>query len=250
MATFSIRAQIKAGTGMSIAGADEATSVERRLPIVVGLWASVLALGLSIVYVGAFIALLFGGLAMPPPEPSQTIFGVVTLLSAPVLVALMAAVHYITSPERKILTHLALAFMLGCAVLTCINRYVQLTVVRQSIAAGKESEVAHFLPYSPDSVMLSIESLAWGLFLGLALLFAAPAFFEGGGPERVREGVGLAAWIRWLLAGTGALSLLYAFAFVMQWGWLSYSGPLAWVAGLTAVEALLVVYFSHLRKMT
>jgi len=52
------------------------------------------------------------------------------------------------------------------AAQTSINRYVALTVVRQSLAAGNTDGLQWFLPYTWPSIMLAIEYLAWGFFLG------------------------------------------------------------------------------------
>jgi hypothetical protein len=232
MATLSVKSH-PASAGQLAVGITVDEASQPRLVYRLGLWAAALVSVLNLVYMGIMVSLAFSGFVLPPPEPTQTIAGIITLLSAPTLVVLFAGVHYHAPIEKKILSHLSLVFMLGLTVLTCTNRYVQLTVVRQGIAAGKEAEVARFLPYSPDSIMNAMELLAWSLFFGLALLFAAPVFNRGR----------MEGWIRGMLVVTGSLGLLAFCAYLTGWTWLAYSGPVAW--GITGPVAffLMVPFF-------
>jgi hypothetical protein len=219
--------QAHRGPGAGAAGGEAAA---RRFAYRLGFWAAALLAALNAVYVAALASIALSGFPTPPPEPAQTIIAVVTLLGAPTLIVLFAGIHHAAPADRRVLSHLSLLFVVCLAVLTAINRYVQLTVVRPALAAGREAEVARFLPYGTGSVMSAIEFLAWGLFFGLAALCAAPVF--GGGR--------LARWIRGLLVATGGLSLL---GFGAQGTALFYAAPLAW--GLTGPLAflLMVPYF-------
>lgn len=100
-------------------------------------------------------------------------------MSAPLIVVLMAAIHGYASVNRKIYGLIALAFAILFAGMTSAVHFVELTALRQRGSGG-------IVWPSPE---YAVELLAWNLFLGLALLFAAPVF-DGGGPERgVRRGM-------------------------------------------------------------
>ncbi len=240
MATISAEAHL-ASDGESPASVTTRETAKSSIVYSLGFWSALLASALNLAYMGVMAVVALSGFVLPPPEPAQSIAGIITLLSAPTMVVLVATIHYQASAEQKILSHLGLLFMLGLAVLTCINRFVQLTVVRQGIAAGKEGEVARFLPYSADSIMLAIETLAWGLLLGLAALFLAPVFGRGGDK--------LGVWIRWLLVATGVLSLVYFVAFATGPAALGYAGVIGWSVFLPVATFLMVPFFWRARRV-
>jgi hypothetical protein len=62
-----------------------------------------------------------------------------------------------------------LAYILIFATLTSINRYVALTVVRQSLAAGNTDGLQWFLPYTWPSIMLA-GSVCLAIAIPLAFL--------------------------------------------------------------------------------
>jgi hypothetical protein len=84
----------------------------------------------------------------------------------PLTIVMMAAVHTHASPEWKTNTVVALAFVVLPTGVTSSVHFVQLTALRQLGSAG--------LVW--PSPMYAAELLAWDVFLGLALLFAAPMF--------------------------------------------------------------------------
>ena len=110
-----------------------------------------------------------------------------TLLSAPPLVMLMAAIHDRAAPARKVHALAALAFATLCAGTTSAVHFVELTAARQLGGGG----------IAWPSRAYAAELLAWDVFLGLALLCAAAAL-DGGGPERA---------VRRTLRAGGALCL-------------------------------------------
>lgn len=244
MATLSAKAQV-GPPGRLAARAIRDEAFPGHLASSLGFWAATLISLLNIVYMAILGSLALSGLVLPPPEPAQTVLAVITLLSAPALVVLFTAIQYHTPADKKILSQVSLAFMFALMVLTCTNRFVQLTVVRQGIAAGKDTEIARFLPYDPGSIMNAMEILAWSLFLGLAALFAAPVFGgRGRRDESSSESSGdrLEQWIRWMLLVTGALSLIAFFGYLTSWTPLAYAAPIAW--GITApVTFFLMVPF-------
>jgi hypothetical protein len=113
-----------------------------------------------------------------------------------------------------------------------------LTVVRQSLLSGNTTGLEWFLPYGWPSVMMALEILAWGFFLGLACLCLAPVFTEGK----------LEKAICWTLIITGILSLLAAMGQVVNTGTTGFNpfgmaGSVAWGPGLTMAAVLFVVWF-------
>jgi hypothetical protein len=95
------------------------------------------------------------------------------------MVVIMAAIHDYATVNRKVYGVIALAFTILFAGTTSAVHFVELTAGRQLGSGG----------IVWPSPVYALELLAWNLFLGLALLFAAP-IFDGGGPERgVRRGL-------------------------------------------------------------
>jgi hypothetical protein len=106
------------------------------------------------------------GLRAPITDPVLAVMEVLTLLSAPVLLILMATLQTGAPPARRVYGTLALACTALCAGLTSAVHFVQLTALRQLGTAG----------IVWPSVAYALELLAWDFFLGLALLFAAALF--------------------------------------------------------------------------
>ncbi|HSB66506.1 MAG TPA: hypothetical protein VLD65_08000 [Anaerolineales bacterium] len=144
----------------------------------------------------------------------------------------------VSPAERKIFSEISLALIVIFAALTSINRYVGLTVVRQSLATGNTNGLQWFLPYSWPSVMMAMEYLAWGFFFGLACICLAPVFRQG----RLEGG------IFWTLMATGLFSLLAVAGQVIGSNFTSFSpftlaGVLSWGPGLTGAVLMLSIWF-------
>jgi hypothetical protein len=88
-----------------------------------------------------------------------------TLLLALVFLVMMAAIHSSAALEWKTNTLVALVFAALLAGISATVHFVQLTALRQLGTAG--------LVW--PSPMYAAELLAWDVFLGLSLLFAAPS---------------------------------------------------------------------------
>ncbi len=130
-------------------------------------------------------------------DPGLTLVELFLFLSLPLFVVLSAAIHVWAPPERKLTTLVALACMTVFAALSAGVHFVRLTALRQLETAG--GEVPELLQIERwPSIPAALDFLAWDLFLGLALLFAAPAFVGGGLARIVRIG----------LAGSGTLCLI------------------------------------------
>ncbi len=205
-----------------------------------GFWSGIVLVGLGIIYVGVIFTMLISGSGFPPPEPFQTMFNVLILVTATWMVIFWTILNHAVPDEKKLFSQASLALIVIFAALTSINRYVALTVVKQSLSMGNTSGLQWFMPYHWPSVMLAVEFLAWGFFFGLACLCLAPVFRAGR----------LESAIFWTLIATGVLSLLAAFGQVVGASSLSFSpftlaGTLAWGPGLTVAMALIAIWFNN-----
>jgi hypothetical protein len=208
-----------------------------------GAWSAGLATLGGVVYFLVILSAIIGGrFTFPPPTSIQLFGGISSLLFCPLLVVVMACLHSVTPVEKKAFSQIALGFTLLFALAVSINRYTQLGVVRQSLALGSASGVEWFLPYGDRSVMLGLEMMGWGWFLGLALLFAAPLFSQG----RLQH------WLRGLSILYGVLGLTSSVAYLLA-SPLSVIGFAAWGLVLFVITGLLAVYFRrgplHLDEM-
>lgn len=204
----------------------------------IGFWSGSVLVAMGLAYFGLMITMMLLGSGFPPTEPFQTIFNVLIILTAAWMVFFWVVIHQTVPAQRKLFSQASLMLIVICATLTSINRYVALTVVRQSLASGDTNGLHWFMPYSWPSVMLAIEFLAWGFFFGLACLCLAPAFTVGK----------LERTIFWVLIVTGILSLLAALGQVIGSSTLTFNpftlaGTIGWGPGLTMAVALIVVWF-------
>jgi hypothetical protein len=182
-----------------------------------GLWSAVLAtlssIGYGIALIVTMISMSATATNISPGwrgielfvasfQPIQMLSLIPSLLLAPTFVVLMVSLHYYASPDKKIWSHLGIAFALIYAVMASINYITQLTVVRLSILNKETDGLAMF-------VMGNSHSIFWALassyaFMNLAMLFAAPVF-DGGRLERA---------IRWLFFANGASVVVTIFGVI------------------------------------
>lgn len=166
----------------------------------------------------------------PIADPIFSLLEVLILLMAPLLVALMVAVHAWAEPQRKALSLLAVVFMSLLAGVTCSVHFVILTISRHPVLT-REPLMPLLLGFRWPSLAYALDILAWDVFFALSMLCAAPVF----------RGSRLARWIRGLMIVSAVLALAGlggAAAGDMQWrniGILGYSGVFLIVAGLLAV---------------
>ena len=188
----------------------------------VGFWSAVLATVFSITYVvgqlAEWVGLMgSGGGADNPSTP----LGLVVLLTPSLFLGssflvLVVSIHQLSSHDRKVWSHSAVAFATAYAVLISINYFVQLTWVTPRLAAGRTQGIELFLFTPFDSFLYSVDILGYS-FMSVATLFAARVF-TGRGLERV---------VRWFLMANG---LLLPFIALQM-----YFHPLIWIAALWAV---------------
>jgi hypothetical protein len=197
----------------------------------IGFWAALVVVALELVY----LLLLIGyfaveGFTYPPGKFVQTVGGIVTILSAPAILVLFAAIWHLSPPEKTPYATIALCFTVLFTAMVSINRFVQLTVIRLEPVGRQSAELARFQPYATDSVMFALEILGWGLFLSLATLFAAPVFSGGRLQQAIRWSFALFALFSVMsVIGYATATPLTAAAFV-AWG------PLLLLLGVLLAE--------------
>ena len=163
-----------------------------------GLVSALGTVSLSVIYT---VVLIAGLLSLQSPQqpigdPLFAILEMLIILTMPLMVALMVAVHALAPAEAKAFSLMAVIFMSLLAGLTVSVHFVLLTVGRLSEFA-ELSWMPLFLSFRWPSVPYALDILAWDVFFALAVLFAAPAF----------RGNRLAASIRALMIASGVLSL-------------------------------------------
>ena len=149
---------------------DSTTYASTRL----GMWAAFALFILCIAYVGVIVVGLDFKAADPTPkDPVLAVMQVLTVVAALLIVVMMAAVHGHAGPEHK--THGLIAFGLALlmAGVTCCITFASLTTLGHSHSRGTD------LP----AMVTSANWFVWDTFLGLSLLFSAPAF-RGKGLQR------------------------------------------------------------------
>jgi hypothetical protein len=201
-----------------------------------GFWASVI----TAVFAGIYIPLIIYtistiGLSSNFPPFVQLVGGIITFLTVPLLVILFTAIRHVNEGDNKILGSLGVNFIILFAASVSINRFVQLTVIQQSLP-DVPADLARFLPYGPGSVMFALEILGWGFFSSLAAVFVAPLFSS----TRLNKA------IRWLFILYAIFSFLSAFSFATNI--FIPTGPIAWGPILLVITILLSVYFRKIEK--
>ena len=203
-----------------------------------GFWASVLGAGLGGIYILVLIYAIstegFASLASPSPFV-QLVGGIVTFLTVPTLVILFTAIRFVNEEDNKVLGSLGVNFIILFAATVSINRFVQLTVIQQSLP-DVPTDLTRFLPYYTGSVMFALEILGWGFFSSLAAVFVAPLFSSSP----------LNKTIRWLFILYAVFSFMSVISFATNIP--IPTGPLAWGPILLALSILLSVYFRKFEK--
>ena len=144
----------------------------------IGRWSSfaVFLIGLAyVVALGAGFAVY--GLSAPITGRLLAIMESLTLSAAPLLIAMMAAIHGRARAERRTMSTIALAFMILASGITSGVHFVGLTAHRQ-LGIGD-------LVW--PSTAYALELLAWDVFLGFSLGVAALTFNDSGRERRVRR---------------------------------------------------------------
>ncbi len=203
-----------------------------------GFWASVYGALIGGVYLLILIYSIstegFASLVSPFPFV-QLAGGIGTFLSVPGLVILFTAIRFVNEEDNKVLGSLGVNFIILFAATVSINRFIQLTVIQQSLP-DVPIDLARFLPYEPGSVMFALEVLGWGFFSSLAAVSVAPLFSSSP----------LNKTIRWLFILYAIFSFLSVISFATNI--LIPTGPIAWGPILLMLSILLAIYFRNIDK--
>lgn len=185
------------------------------------------SIGLFVVGVAYVVVVAFGisqaGFDDPIVDPTLAVMEALTLLSAPLVVALMASIYETANRDRRVFGVMALVFAGVMAGLTSAVHFVALTAGRQTDFAALEW----------PSKLYAVELLAWDIFLGLSLLCAALVFV----------GPGIRAFSRMSLFAGGALSLLGAVGPIVGDMALQRAGILGYGVGLPLSALVLSEFF-------
>lgn len=100
-----------------------------------------------------------------------------SLLLVPAFTAMMVCIHYYAPPEKRLWSHLGLAFALIYAGMAFINYSTQLLSVQRAILGGETDGLAMLVHGNPHAIFWSLVS--GYIFMNLAMLFAAPVFAGG-----------------------------------------------------------------------
>jgi hypothetical protein len=192
-----------------------------------GFWSAVLAAGASLVFLVASVPVLLGTVA-PPWDNVLTL--VPSLVLAPALLAMLVCVDTFAPGERRIWSHLAVAFAGVYVALVSVVYVVELAVVEPLIMRGDVAR-AGLLTIEPGGVLNAIDGLGYA-FLGLALLCAAPVF--------TRQG--LDRLVRWLLLANGAAVVPILLTYFVDRAFLVIAGPI-WGVAIPTVSVLLASWF-------
>jgi hypothetical protein len=137
-----------------------------------------------------------GNVSDPLPDPYLAVAEGLIILMAPLMVTLMIAVHGCAPGRLRGLSLAAVGWMMMLATVTMTVHVVELTFVRR-IDPAELPGFDRLLNFQWPSLLYAADIVAWDLFLGLALLFAAPVF---AGPGY--------RWARRALLLSGSLCLL------------------------------------------
>ncbi len=202
-----------------------------------GFWSSILGALLGGLYL---LLLIFyfstEGFVFPPTPFVQLAGGIITFLTVSDLLILFTAIRFAQEANNNILGSLGVSFTLLFAATVSINRFVQLTVIQQSLP-DVPADLARFLPYAPDSVMFALEILGWGFFSSLAALSVAPLF----------SATRLNRAIRWLFILYAVFSFMAVLGFATNTP-IASGGFVAWGPILLLLAILLARYFRNLQQ--
>ncbi len=201
-----------------------------------GFWAAVIVAALGVLYLLLLIYMMVvDGFSYPPSQFVQLGAGIITFLTVQGLVVLFTAIRFVYAGDKTVLGSLGVSFSVLFAGVVSINRFVQFTVIQQSLP-DVPADLLRFLPYAEGSVMLSLEVLGWGFFSSMAAIMVAPLFSA----SKIDKS------IRWLFLVYAFVSLLNLIGFVTKTP--IPVGPIAWGPILLAICILLAVHFRQVEE--
>lgn len=130
-------------------------------------------------------------------NPYFTIMEILSILISLLMTISLIAVHLYAASDDKVFSLISLSFMLIATGITSSVHFLILSV-SHSAEAGQLSNYSFFFSFKWPSVVYALDILAWDLFFGLSMLFAALVFTK----DRVEKN------LKALLIICGILSLI------------------------------------------
>jgi hypothetical protein len=215
----------------------------QKMTLRIGFGAAVFNILGGIAYLVILTILIATGTPQSDPTAPPLVAASVLMLIGPLgLIPLWSAIHLSITEDRRIFSLVSLAFAVLFSAATSINRWVHLTVVRESMSVGITQGLEWLTPYGEHSIMFALEMLAYGWFLGFSLLAIAPVF--QGRTTRLDDclfWILLVSGVLCLLGGIGELLAIKSILLFM----LSMVG---WALGLGLINILLAIWFYRRNK--
>lgn len=167
----------------------------------------------------------------------QSISAIVALLWDAALVILFAAFRKQVVRGRRLFADLGMVFMVLACATSSVNWFVQLAIVPRLGSEAGDTLRTLLDVHNELSITYAMEHLGWGLFFGLAAMFAAIAITGGR----------LGTWVRGLLLASGVLSLVHFVGVAASSVLLSDMGYVAWGVLLPAATAVMAGSFRSAR---
>ncbi|HSV10655.1 MAG TPA: hypothetical protein VLI68_07800 [Hanamia sp.] len=191
----------------------------------VGFWTGIIAFAATLAFFIAQILQILKVFNYPWDE--ILIYGFSLCITIPFLLE-MLALHYTVPPEKKYWSHAALIFTSFYVVFVSANYVVQLATVIPMTLKGNAEGIG-ILIQTPHSLFWNFDAIGY-IFMGLATLFAVPAF----------ERTGFQKWVRLVFLIHALVTPLIAFVYFYP----VFSDKLLLIGlpwGITAPAAMLVL---------
>jgi hypothetical protein len=191
----------------------------------VGFWTGIIAFAATFAFFIAQILQILKIFNYPWDEIS--IYGFSLCITIPFLLE-MLALHYTVPPEKKYWSHAALIFTSFYVLFVSANYVVQLATVIPMTLKGNAEGIG-ILIQTPHSLFWNFDAIGY-IFMGLATLFAVPAF----------ERTGFQKWVRLVFLIHGLITPLIAFVYFYP----VFSDKLLLIGlpwGITAPAAMLLL---------
>jgi hypothetical protein len=215
----------------------------QKMTLRIGFGAAVFNILGGIAYLIILTILISTGTSTSDPGAPPLVVASALMLIGPLgLIPMWTAIYLSTTNDKKVFSLISLIFVILFCAATSINRWVHLTVVRESLALDITQGLDWFTPYGEHSIMFAIEMLAYGWFLGFALIAIAPVFH--------RQTTRLEVTLFWAMLVSGVLCLLGGIGELLEIKsilvfMMSMTG---WALGLGLINILLAAWFNRLSK--
>jgi hypothetical protein len=187
---------------------------------------------------GLGVNLATSGSFYPSGDDIKLVSAVIALLWNLVLVILFATLRRESETSRAVLGELALVFAIMVCATSCTSWFIGLTAYPRLAQTAGPALASLMDPYNSSSLSYALEHLGWGIFFGLAALFAGLALGRNA----------TSIWLRWSLVVTGVLSLAHFIGVTAANGVLSALGFVSWGVAFPISSALLTAMFRRKLK--